>query len=103
MAVSEQPEPGPNRRDAAALVDHRQAQRLAPEGFLLADAGEEAPVGLEAAERDVLAVVRRRWRIALALGQRLDGAAEGGPRLVEDDLVPGVGQLERCREPRQTA
>src|SRR5712691_2566854 len=98
MAVPEQSEPGPDRRDAATLVDHREAQPLASERSVLPDPGKEAPVGLEAAERDVLAVVRRRRRVAFALGQRLDGAAEGGPRLVKDDLVSCVDQPERRRE-----
>ena len=51
----------------------------------------------------MLAVVGRRRRVALALGQRLDGAAERRPRLVEDDLVAGVGQLERRGEAGEPA
>ena len=51
----------------------------------------------------MLAVVGRRRRIALALGQRLHGAAERRPRLVERDGVALVGELERGREPGQPA
>ena len=98
MAVTEEPEAGPDRRYVAALVDHRQAQRLAAERARLADPGEEPLVGREAAERDVLAVVGRRRRVALALRQRLHRAAERRPRLVEHDLVPAVDQLERSRQ-----
>ena len=56
-----------------------------------------------AAERDVLAVVGRRRRVALALGQRLHRAAERRPRLEEGHLVAGVGEVERRGEPGQAA
>ena len=69
----------------------------------LADALEEAEVLGEAAERDVLAVVGRRRGVALALGKRLDGAAERRPRLVERDGVTLVGELERRSQAGQTA
>ena len=61
----------------------------------LADPVEEAEVLGKAAERDVLAVVRRRLRVAVALRQRLHGAAERRPRLVHGDVGARVHQVER--------
>src|SRR5262245_36130996 len=81
------------------LVDHRQREWLAAEGVTLPDPGEEPRVSLEAAERDVLAVVRRRGRVLPSFGQRLHRAAERRPRLVQDDLVARVDELERGRQP----
>ena len=46
----------------------------------------------------MLAVVGRRRRVALALGQRLHRAAEGRPRLEQLDLPAGVDELERGGE-----
>ena len=57
----------------------------------------------EAAERDVLAVVGRRLRVALARGQRLHRAAERRPRLVERDVGAGVDEVERGGEPGEPA
>ena len=51
----------------------------------------------------MLAVVGRRGRIALTLGQRLHRAAERRPRLVERDRVALVGELERGREAGEPA
>ena len=83
--------------------DHGQLEREPAVGAALADAVEEAQVLGEAAERDVLAVVGRRGRITLTLRQRLHGAAERRPRLVERDRVALVGELERGRETGQPA
>ena len=70
-------------------------------GTPFADALEKAEVLGETAERDVLTVVRGRLRIAIPRRERLHRAAERRARLVQDDLVPGVDQLERRRQPRQ--
>ncbi len=51
----------------------------------------------------MLAVVGRWLGVALALGERLDCAAERRPRLVERDGVTLVGELQRGREAGQTA
>ena len=95
VRVPEEPQSRPHERLSGVLVDHGQRERLAPERLALADPLDEAPVLREATERDVLAVVGRRRRVALALGQRLDGAPERRSRLVEDDLVAGVRQFQR--------
>ncbi len=42
-------------------------------------------------------------RIALALRQRLDGAAERRARLEQRDLVPAVDEVERGRQPGEPA
>ena len=68
-------------RGPAALVDHGQLERPTSDVVRAADPLEEAEILGEAAERDVLAVVRGRIGIALALGQRLHLAAEGGASL----------------------
>ena len=65
-----------------------------PHRAALADAFEKGEVLREAAERDVLPVVRRRRRVALSLRQRLDGAAERRPGLEERDVVTRVHQFE---------
>ena len=57
----------------------------------------------EAAERDVLAVVRRRLRIAFALRQRLDGAAERRSRLEHRHVGARVDEVECRGEPREAA
>src|SRR5205085_5894515 len=101
--AEERAEPVADRRDAATLVDHRQPERLTANQTGRADPLEEAEVRREAAERDVLAVVGRRLRVALARRQRLHLAAERRPRLVERHLVPRVDELERRREPREAA
>ena len=82
VAVAQQAErPGADRGDATLLVVDGQAQGQPLEGRGSADLGDEREVGGAAAEGDVLAVVGRwRW-VALALGQRLHGAAERWPGL----------------------
>src|SRR5690349_7872857 len=103
MRVAEQAGALADRRNASTFVDHRQPQLLAPDRFALPDSPEEAlPLG-EAAEADVLAVVRRRRRVSVARRKRLHRAAEGRPHLVENDLVAPVDQLERGGEARETA
>ena len=96
-------EPVADRRDAAALVDRRQRERLAAHVPGRADPLQEAQVRGEAAERDVLAVVGRRVGIALARRQRLHLAAEGRARLVERHVVARIDELERRGEPGQPA
>ena len=51
----------------------------------------------------MLAVVRRRLRISLPLRQRLDGAAERRPRLEHGHVRARVDEIERGREPGETA
>ena len=85
------------------LVEHGQLELQAANRARLADPVEEAQVLGEAAERDVLAVVGRRFGIAVAARQGLHGAAEGGPRLVHRYLMARVGQVERRRQPREPA
>ena len=85
------------------LVDHRQLKGHAPHRADLADAVEEAQVLGEAAERDVLPVVGRRLRVALAPRQRLHRAAERRPRLVQGHLVPAVHELERRAQAGEAA
>ena len=81
-------------RARAVLGEHRQREPRAEVRAALADAVEEAEVLGEAAERDVLAVVGRRLGIALALRQRLHGAAERRARLVQRDVGARVDELE---------
>ena len=85
------------------LVDHRQPEPRPQIRTALADALEKAEVLGEAAERDVLAVVRRRLGIAVTRRERLHRAAERRTRLVEDDLRARVHELERRGEPREAA
>ena len=68
-----------------------------------ADPLEEAEVGVETTQRDVLAVVGRRRGVALAFGQRLHLAAECRPGFEERHLVAGIDELECRREPGQPA
>jgi hypothetical protein len=103
VPVGEQAETGADRRGAAALVNDRQAQRLAPKPCFFANPADEPPIRMEAAERDVLAVVRRRIGIALSLGQRLHRAAERGPGLVHRHLVTRVDEVERGGESGEPA
>ena len=51
----------------------------------------------------MLAVVGRRLRVSVALGERLHRTAQRRPRLVERDGVALVGELQRGREPREPA
>ena len=99
MAVAQEPE-GARRDagDAPVLGDYRERERLPPDRPGLAHALEEAEVLGAAAERDVLAVVGRRIRVALAHRQGLHRAAEGRPRLEDGDVVAGFGEVERGRE-----
>src|SRR5205814_5164956 len=91
MPVAEQRERrAPDRRRPAMLVEHGQLELQAANRARLADPVEEAQVLGEAAERDVLAVVGRRFGIAVAARQGLHGAAEGGPRLVHRYLMARV-------------
>jgi hypothetical protein len=99
----EQDRTGRDVRPAAVLVHDRKAQAHAANGARLTDPLEESEVLREATERDVLSVVgRRRW-IAVALRQRLHGAAERRPRFQQSDLVSRVQQLERGRAAREAA
>ena len=91
------------RRAGAVFGDHRQGEPRAQDEPRFADAVEEAQVLREAAERDVLAVVRRRLRVALALRQRLHGAAQRRPRLEQRHLRARVDEVERGREPGEAA
>jgi hypothetical protein len=86
---------GADRGDPAALVDHGHVEREPLEARRLAEILDEAEVGGAAAQRDVLAVVRRRRRVALALRQRLDGAAERRAGLQHHHLVALGAQVER--------
>src|SRR3954471_23722306 len=82
---------------------HRQYERAPDIRTSLADPVEERQVLRKAAERDVLAVVRRRRRVALTLGERLHRAAECRPRFVERHVVARVDEIERCGEAGQAA
>ena len=101
------PEDGERRAadggDGRILADHGQLEPPSPVGAAFADALEEGEVLREAAERDVLPVVGRRRRVAVALRERLDGAAQRRPRLGELDIVTGIDELERGGEARQPA
>src|SRR5918996_1096780 len=102
VAVTQQGQgPRPDLSHGAVFGDRGQGEPAAPDGLRLPDVLEEAEVLREAAQRDVLAVVGRRVRIALAPGERLDGAAERWPRLHHGDLVASAHELERRREARQ--
>ncbi len=94
---------GPDEGDDAVLRDDRKRQRRAARGARLADPVEEIHVGRAAAERDVLAVVGRRRRIALALGQRLHRAAERRPGLEQCDVVARIHEIERSGDPGQAS
>ena len=93
----------PDRRRAAALVEHGQVELQAAHRARLADPVEEAQVLREAAERDVLAVVGRRLGVAFAPRQGLHRPAERRPGLVQRHLVARVGQVERGRQPGEAA
>jgi len=88
-----------DRRHTAVLADHRECEPAAEHRGGLPDPVEEEEVGRTAAEGDVLSVVGRGARVALPLGQGLDGAAEGRPRLEQRHLLARVDQVERSREP----
>ncbi len=104
VPVAEQRErAGGDPGDAPVLGDHRQRQALAPVGGAAPDALQEREVLGAAAQRDVLAVVGRRIGVALALGQRLHGAAERRPRLEQRHLMSAVCELERGGEPGKAA
>ena len=92
-----------DRRDLPVRGNHGQPEPRAEVRAALPDAVEEAEVFGEAAERDVLAVVRRRLRVSVARGQRLHRAAERRARLVENDLSPCIDELERRGEAREPA
>ncbi len=92
-----------DRRDGAVLRDDRQREPLPQHGSAFAHPVEEAQVLREAAERDVLAVVRRRLGIAVARGQRLHRSAERRPRFVERHVDVRVHEIERSREAREPA
>jgi hypothetical protein len=64
---------------------------------------QEVEVLGAAPEGDVLAIVGRRRRVSLPLGERLDRAPERRSRLDEVDLVAGVCELERRREASEPA
>ena len=59
----------------------------------LSDSPEETEVFGAAAERDVLAVVGWRSRVAGSCGKRLHQAAERRPGLEKRDVVPGVDEI----------
>jgi hypothetical protein len=88
---------------AAVLVVDGQDEPSTHVRGAFTDAIEEPEVLAEAAEGDVLAVVRRRGRVALPLRQRLHRTAEGRPRLVHGHVVTGVDELQCSRQSRQTA
>ena len=92
-----------DRRHAAVLVDHGQVERDADDRTRAPDPIEKGEVVLEAAECDVLPVVRRWIRIALTARQRLHLAAEGRTCLEDDDLLTCVDELERGAEPGEPA
>ena len=89
--------------DGAILGEHRQGESLPDVGPGFADPVEKAEVLREAAERDVLAVVGRRIRIALALRQRLYRATERRTSLVERHVDACVDEVERRGETGQSA
>ena len=89
------------RRREPSSAMHGQREPRAQVRAALADALEEAEVLGEAAERDVLAVVRRRLGIAVALRQRLHRAAERRPRLVQRHVCARVHEVERGGEARR--
>jgi len=90
-------------RCAATLVDHGQLERQPPDVVAAPDPLEELQILGEAAERDVLAVVRRRLGITLPLRQRLHLAAKSRPGLEQGHVMAGVDELQRRREPGQAA
>ena len=93
----------PYRCDAPILGDDRQREAPAHVRRALADAVEECEVLGEASERDVLAVVGRGFRIPVARGQRLHGAAERRARLVHGHLCARVDEVEPSGQPGETA
>ena len=99
----EQDRPGRDLGPAPALVYDGKAKAQTAYRPRLADPLEEREVLGEAAEGDVLPVVGRRRRIAVALGKRLHGAAERRPGFQQGDVVPRVQQLERRRAAREAA
>ena len=90
-----------DRRDRAVLAEHRQREPRAEVRAPFADPVEEAEVLGETAERDVLPVVGGRLGVALALGQRLHGAAQRRPCLEHRYGMARVGEVERRREAGQ--
>jgi len=90
-------------RRSAPLVDHGQLEGHSLDIPGAADPLEEIQIVREAAERDVLAVVRRGLGVALPLGQGLHLAPERRPGFEERDVMPRVDKLERRREAGQAA
>jgi hypothetical protein len=88
--------------DGAVFPDDGQHERLPPNRASLADPLEEAEVLREAAERNVLPVVRSGLRIAFAPRQGVHRAAEPRASFVEHHLVALLDKLERCAETRET-
>ena len=86
---------GPDRRVRAVLADHRQSERPPQVRPALADPLEKLEVLRKTAERDVLAVVGRRNRIAFAFRQRLHRSSQCRPRLEQRDVVARIHELER--------
>jgi len=101
--AKERSEPVADRRLAALLVDHRELERQPFDLAGTAHPLEEAQILVETAESDVLAVVGRRLRVALALGERLHLAAECWTSLEQPHIVAGIRQVERGREAGETA
>src|SRR4029453_298057 len=83
--------------------DDRQPEPDAPKCSRLPDLGDEVEVGRATAQRDVVAVVGRRARIALALGQGLNCATERRSRFGELHVVALARELERGRKAGEPA
>ena len=89
--------------NAPTLVDHGHRQPNPTDRGSLPDPSQEAQVLAAAAERDVLPVVRWWRRITVALGERLNCAAERRSCLEQRDRRSLVGKIERRRETGEPA
>ena len=89
--------------DAPLFVDHGHRERDAPDRGVLPDAPQKAQVLAATAERNVLAVVGRRGRIALPLRKCLNGAAERRPPLEQGHRRASVDEIERRRQTGEPA
>jgi hypothetical protein len=102
VPVAEQPhEPWPNGLHAPILGNDREAEPNAPERPRLPDLGDEIEVRGAASEGNVLAIVGRRARIPLPLGECLNRAAERRPCLEQAHAMTLSRELERCRQARE--
>jgi hypothetical protein len=78
----------PDDSHGAVFTNDREGQSAPPDRLLLADVLEELKVCVATAERDVLAIVGGRARIAVAFGKGLDSSAQVRACLEKRHVMP---------------